>query len=253
MRVLLEGTYREVLRSTRSLSSFQIVTEESRRVDRNNFRILKNYYESCIETGLFDQVSLSYFFQEIYKLRADEIYKQEENDSIFQITAQQLDIIAYPKSEGLIMDVGGLFTLEMYPDDNDRTNMALTISAPAQEDEPMMLQAGRDTLFDLMFSLFGTDNSTKRDLSRSFELEEAGLAPLTESEIYSMVDNAMFVQTSLIELAKLRYLKKKKKSQKFKNYPILVTNIKKTLKQYGRRWRCFHLYDRRSQSSFPFT
>jgi hypothetical protein len=204
MRVLLEGTYREVLRSTRSLSSFQIVTEESRRVDRNNFRILKKYYESCIETGLFDQVSLSYFFQEIYKLRADEIYKQEENDSIFQITAQQLDIIAYPRSEGLIMDVGGLFTLEMYPDDNDRTNMALTISAPSQ-DEPLMLRAGRDTLFDLMFSLFGTDNSTKRNLNRRFELEEAGLEPLTESEIYSMVDNAMSVQTSLIELAKLRY------------------------------------------------
>jgi hypothetical protein len=128
----------------------------------------------------------------------------ERNNATFQITSKIMEIINYPKSsDGISVEAGGLFTIEIFSDDLDKSKMTLAVSPPSEfsdTDKTLLKEHGAERLFEIATSLFSSKNVTERDRNRIYDLEESGLKVLSDSEIYSIIDDAISVQNKLIQL-----------------------------------------------------
>jgi hypothetical protein len=130
----------------------------------------------------------------------------ERNNITFQITSNLMELINYPKSpDSISIEAGGLFTIEMFTDDLDKSKMTLSLNPPSEfsdTDKTLLQEQGVEQLFEIVSSLFSSKNVTERDRNRIYDLEESGLKVLSDSEIYSIIDDAISVQRRLIHLSK---------------------------------------------------
>jgi hypothetical protein len=168
--------------------------------------VIKNYYSSCVDIESSDDNVLSSFFKDLYDLQ-NEAMILENNNETFQITSKIMDIINYPKSsDGISIEAGGLFTFEIFPHDLDKSKMTLAVSPPSEfsdSDTTSLKEQGAERLFEITSSLFSPKNITERDRNRIYDLEESGLKVLSDSSIYSIIDDAISVQNKLIRLSKV--------------------------------------------------
>lgn len=206
-RTILDGTYSDLLTATKSRSSFQVDTKDGIITDKLNFQVVKNYYTSCVEVESNGNEALSSFYTDLNEL----IYETTQTDPTqFLLTSRAMEIISYPKpTDAIIIEVGGLFTMEILPKENDRTKMAIIVYPPSElnnVDMPPLLSEGSDKLFSLASSLLGFQNVTDRDRQRVSALEDTGLGMMTDPEIYSTIDDAISVQSRLLQLSKASYV-----------------------------------------------
>ncbi|KAI7901147.1 uncharacterized protein BX663DRAFT_515097 [Cokeromyces recurvatus] len=210
LRTIFDGTYETLLRSTLSLSSFQVTTKKNIDIDKANFKVLKNYYTSCIEINDADNVlNLATFYKDLNKLQL-EITELENRNISFQINDKLFDIISYPKSEeSMIIEVGGLFSIEIYHNDNNRKEMGIAIFPPSELDNiniAPLEDLSSELLYNLVSSLFSANNFTDRDRTRNSLLEDIGLKTLSNFDIYSIVDNAVSAQIELLKFSKSSFV-----------------------------------------------
>lgn len=111
----------------------------------------------------------------------------------FELTEDIFRIISEPEysTDSLVINVGGLFTLEM-----NTINKVLVLSPPRNFND-----VEYQTKIDLVMSVLGTRNFTNRDQRRIATMKTVDLVPLSNSEIYTMVDSTVSLQERLIELA----------------------------------------------------
>lgn len=205
LRTILDGTYADLLSSTISRESFRVDDEQNIKIDRHNFNIVKEYYTSCLDIDINSDEVLSKFFQDISELKSEVDYLEQQNRT-FQITTKAVDILSYPKSfDGTAIEVGGLFSIEMMPDDNHKSRMSLVLFPPGEFNdvgEAPLQDQGSEKLFELTSSLFSMANRTERDRERLVSLVDSGLNVLSDDQIYTVVDDAITVQNRLYELSK---------------------------------------------------
>ncbi|CAO3696833.1 unnamed protein product [Rhizopus stolonifer] len=183
LRTIFDGTYEDLLSFTRSLKSYQVDTKENKRVDKKNFKIIKDYFSSCVET----QSELDVFLGDLKSLQRLDSHRD------FELTEDVFRIVSEPEysTDSLVINVGGLFTLEM-----NTMNKVLMLSPPRN-----FKDVEYQTKIDLVMSVLGTRNFTNRDQRRIAIMKTIDLVPLSNSEIYTMVDNTVSLQERLIELA----------------------------------------------------
>lgn len=206
-RTILDGTYYDLLTATKSRSSFQVDTSDGINIDKLNFQVVKNYYTSCVEVDSSGNEALSSFYTDLNEL----IYETTQTDPTqFLLTSRAMEIISYPQStDAIVIEVGGLFTMEILPKETDRTKMTIIVYPPSElnnADVSPLLNEGSDKLFSLTYSLLGFQNVTDRDRERISALEATGLGMMTDPEIYSTVDDAISVQSRLLQLSKASYV-----------------------------------------------
>ncbi|CAO3646514.1 unnamed protein product [Mucor hiemalis] len=205
LRTILDGTYADLLSSTISRESFRVDGEQNIKIDRHNFKIVKDYYTSCLDIDINSGEVLSKFFQDISELKSEVDYLEQQNRT-FQITTKAVDILSYPKSfDGIAIEVGGLFSIEMMPDDNQKSRMSLVLFPPGEFNdvgEAPLQDQGSEILFELTSSLFSMANRTERDRERLVSLVDSGLNVLSDDQIHTVVDDAITVQNRLYELSK---------------------------------------------------
>ncbi|CAO0802735.1 unnamed protein product [Mucor circinelloides] len=202
-RTILDGSYFDMLTATKSRSSFQVDTKDGINIDKKNFRVVKNYYTSCIEVESSGNEALSSFFNDVDELMYE---TTQTNKTQFQLTARAMEIVSYPKStDAIVIEVGGLFTMEILPKENDRTKMTIIVYPPSEfsdtENAPLQ-DEDSNKLFSLTSSLLGFQNATDRDRERVSLLEDTGLKMMTDPEIYAIIGDAISVQSRLHELSK---------------------------------------------------
>ncbi|GAA5805723.1 hypothetical protein HPULCUR_011247 [Helicostylum pulchrum] len=205
-RMILDGSYADLLSATASKSSFLVDDEENIKVDKKNFKLVKNYYKSCLDIEINSDNVLTDFFKDISTINL-EITSLEQQNLSFRITPKTMDIISYPKPDGVVIEVGGLFTIEISPDEYDKKKMSVLLYPPSEfidaETAPLKDQ-GSEKLFELTSSLFGASNKTERDRNRLTWLTDVGLDILSDDKIYSVIDDAVTVQNRLFKLYKRR-------------------------------------------------
>ncbi len=205
LRTILDGTYADLLSSTISRSSFQVDDEQNIKVDRQNFNLVKGYYTSCLDIEINSEAVLSNFFKEVSDIKL-QIDLLEQQNKTFQIVSKTLDIISYPKSaDGVVIEVGGLFSIEMMPDDNNKSRMSMVLYPPSEFNDVDMAplkDQGSEKLFELTSSVFSAANRTERDRERLVSLVDSGLKILSDDQIYSVVDDAITVQNRLFKLSR---------------------------------------------------
>lgn len=174
-------------------------------MDRHNFNIVKGYYTSCLDIEINSDEVLSKFFKHISNIKL-QIELLEQQNKTFQITSKTVDIISYPKSaDGIVIEVGGLFSIEMMPDDNNKSRMSMVLSPPSEFNDVDMAplkDQGSEKLFELTSSVFSAANRTERDRERLVSLVDSGLKILTDDQIYNVVDDAISVQDRIYKLSK---------------------------------------------------
>lgn len=206
-RTILDGSYFDLLTATKSRSSFQVDTKDGINTDKRSFQVVKNYYTSCTEIESSGNEALSSFFNDMDEL----IYETTQtNQTQFQLTARATDIVSYPKStDAIVIEVGGLFTMEILPKENDRTTMTIIVYPPTEfndADNAPLQDEDAERLFSLASSLFGFQNATDRDRERVSLLEDTGLKMMTDPEIHVMIGDAISVQSRLHQLSKASYV-----------------------------------------------
>ncbi|CEP09245.1 hypothetical protein [Parasitella parasitica] len=202
LRTILDGSYSDLLKSTKSKSSFQVNAKNGVKIDKANFQVIKNYYTSCVQVESNGTEALSSFFTDLKELIQE---TTQYNSTAFHLTPKAMEIISYPNKlvDGIVIDVGGLFTMEMLPEQNNRTKMSIAVYPASEFDNPdaaLLLNEGPNKLVDLALPLFGYQNMTDRDLERISLLRDSGLQMMTETEIRSMVEDAVALQTKLYKL-----------------------------------------------------
>lgn len=182
-------------------------TKDGINTDKRSFQVVKNYYTSCTEIESSGNEALSSFFNDMDEL----IYETTQtNQTQFQLTARATDIVSYPKStDAIVIEVGGLFTMEILPKENDRTTMTIIVYPPTEfndADNAPLQDEDAERLFSLASSLFGFQNATDRDRERVSLLEDTGLKMMTDPEIHVMIGDAISVQSRLHQLSKASYV-----------------------------------------------
>lgn len=217
LRTILDGTYADLLSSTISRESFQVNNEQNIKIDRHNFRLVKDYYSSCLDIDINSDEVLQKFFHDISELKSEVDYLEQQNRT-FQITSKAVDILSYPRSsDGLAIEVGGLFSIEMMPDDTRKSRMSLVLFPPGEFNdatEAPLQDQGSDKMFELTSSLFSMANRTERDRERLVSLVDTGLKVLSDDQIHTVVDDAISVQNRLFELSKQTLVENLLKHQK---------------------------------------
>ncbi|KAI8369908.1 hypothetical protein EDC96DRAFT_588764 [Choanephora cucurbitarum] len=202
-RTILEGEYHDLLHATTSHSSFQVTTKKDREKDEETFQVIKNYYTSCVDIESTGYDAFKPFFSELKQLTT---ITTTEAQKQLRLTPSIIDVVSYPRSgDGIAIEVGGLFSIEFVPDDNDKSKMALGIMPPysfQELDVAPLTDIEFETLYRTIHSVLGYSNATERDRERLNVLYHAGLQPLASSDIYSMMDNALSVQKRLFRLTK---------------------------------------------------
>ncbi|RCI04941.1 hypothetical protein CU098_012866, partial [Rhizopus stolonifer] len=203
-RTILDGTYNDLLHSTMSHSSYQVTTKKEKEIDRKNFQVMKDYYSSCVDVDMNDGSVFQHFFRDLNRLKKRTMSIDPKTQ--LQISARTIDTISYSKTtDGLVIDAGGLFTMEIVPDDKNKSQMALAVSPPSEfnnvESAPLD-DLDPETLYQIVSSALGYKNSTERDRDRLSHLKRSGLQTISDSDIYSLVDSAISVQKRLYHLTK---------------------------------------------------
>lgn len=205
LRTILDGSYADLVAATISRSSFQLDDEASIKVDEKNFQIMKDYYDSCVDIDINSDQVLEEFFEDIYNIKL-ETERLERDNNTFQITSKIMEIVSYPNlADGMVIDVGGLFSIEILPDDEDKSRMAFMVYPPSEFADASIASLedqGSEKLFELTSSVFSTANKTERDRDRLTYLTDSGLDALSDDKMYSMVDDAISVQKKLLKLSK---------------------------------------------------
>lgn len=204
--MILDGSYTDLLSATASKSSFLLDDEENIKIDKKNFKLVKNYYKSCLDIEINSDNVLTDFFKDISTINL-EITSLEQQNLSFRITQKTMDIISYPKSDGVVIEVGGLFTIEISPDEYNKKKMSILLYPPSEfvdADIAPLKDQGSEKLFELTSSLFGVSNKTERDRNRLTWLTDADLDILSDDKIYSVIDDAVTVQNRLFKLYKKR-------------------------------------------------
>ena len=206
LRTILDGSYADLLGSTISRSSFGVENEQNVKIDRQNFNIMKEYYNSCLDIDINSDETLHKFYRDISHIKL-QLEQLEAYNLTFQITSKTAHILSYPKSaDGVVIEMGGLFSIEMMPDDLNKSRMSIVLYPPSEFNDVDMApftDQGADKLFELTSSVFSTANRTTRDRERLVSLKRAGLQALSDDKIYTIVDDAMSVQNRLFKLSKL--------------------------------------------------
>jgi hypothetical protein len=201
----MDGTYADLLGSTISPSSFQLDNHTNIKKDAENFQIMKDYYDSCVDIEINSDEVLAQFFEDIYNIKLEAELLEQQNKT-FQITSEIMEIISYPNlADGIVIDAGGLFSIEILPDDEDKTKMAFMIYPPSEFAHVSIApfkEQGSEKLYELVSSVFSTANGTERDRDRLTSLLDIGLHALSDDRMYFMVDDAISVQNKLFQLSK---------------------------------------------------
>ncbi|KAI9476504.1 MAG: hypothetical protein EXX96DRAFT_652130 [Benjaminiella poitrasii] len=207
LRTILEGSYNDLLSSTLSQTSFQVTTKENISIDEANFKVLKDYYVSCTDLDADGTLKLATFYEDLDNLQS-EIVASESKNSSFTINDKIFDIISYPKStESLVVEVGGLFTVEIFPDYGNGRVTGISVFPPTELiddiDIAPLKDQGQELLFNLVASLFSSNNLTNRDRDRISLLEDTDLlSTLSDSDIYAIIDDVISVQSKLLQISK---------------------------------------------------
>ncbi|KAI8972993.1 hypothetical protein BDB01DRAFT_808282 [Pilobolus umbonatus] len=204
LRVILDGTYSDLLEATHSPSSFLVDNERGRKIDKKIFKTIQDYYVSCKDAGFYTNDGFYDLFQDINILTYEMSY-QETTDTPFHITSDMITYLSYPKStDSLMISMGGLFALEVVPSVENRTEMSILLTTPFEFEDVQQipfLEHGREALIGVVFSIFSSNNDTDRERERLELLQQHQLHPMTDAEIYSMVDKAIAVQKKLYNLS----------------------------------------------------
>lgn len=197
LRAIFDGSYEDLLSATISLKSYQVDDKNNRKIDKKNFSLLKNYYTACVDVQTYESDILLPFLMDL-KVLQDETKNQIKRKDIFQITPILMDILSSPQysSDGMVVDVGGLFSLEIYSNNIDTSRKFFLLTPPKDNKEYEY-----KTMMDLASSVLGSKNSTERDQNRIKLMEEIGMETLSNPELYAMVDSTVSLQERLIELA----------------------------------------------------
>lgn len=203
LRMILDGTYKDLLSATLSRSSFQVEHADDIKIDKKNFGIIQDYYNSCLDIEINSDNVLSSFFQDLSQLKYEEEFSQQQNLT-FRITPNIMTILTYPKSsDSIIIEVGGLFSMEISPDATDKKIMSIALYPPSEFNDLYVApfqDEGSTKLFGLVSSVFGMKNSTARDRDRLSYLMESGLEALSDDKLYTLVEDAITVQQRLFQL-----------------------------------------------------
>ncbi|KAI7879828.1 uncharacterized protein EV154DRAFT_450821 [Mucor mucedo] len=203
LRMILDGTYKDLLSATLSRSSFQVEHADDIKIDKKNFGIIQDYYNSCLDIEINSDNVLSSFFQDLSQLKYEEEFSQQQNLT-FHITPNIMTILTYPKSsDSIIIEVGGLFSMEISPDAIDKKIMSIALYPPSEFNDLYVApfqDEGSTKLFGLVSSVFGMKNSTARDRDRLSYLMESGLEALSDDKLYTLVEDAITVQQRLFQL-----------------------------------------------------
>lgn len=202
--MILDGTYTDLLSATLSRSSFQVEHADSIKIDKKNFGIIQDYYTSCLDIEINSDNVFSSFFQDIRILKSEEELFEQKNLT-FHITPSIMTILTYPKSsDSIIIEVGGLFSMEISPDAFDKKIMSIALYPPSEFNDLYVApfqDEGSTKLFGLVSSVFGKKNATARDRNRLSYLVESGLEALSDDKLYIVVDDAITVQQRLFQLS----------------------------------------------------
>lgn len=202
--MILDGTYTDLLSNTISRQSFQVDNPDGIKIDKKNFRIVQDYYTSCIDIEINSDNVLFNFFQDISQLKLEQALLERRNLT-FHITPNAMSMLSYPKSsDSIVIEVGGLFSMEISPDAFDKKIMSVTLYPPSEFNDLQVAplkDEGSSKLFELVSSVFGTKNSTERDRNRLIYLTDSDLEALSDDKLYTLVDDAIAVQERLFELA----------------------------------------------------
>lgn len=197
LRAIFDGSYEDLLSATISPKSYQVDDKNNRKIDKKNFRLLKNYYTACVDVQTYESDMLLPFLMDL-KVLQDETKNQIKRKDTFQITPILMDILSSPQysSDGMVVDVGGLFSLEIYSNNIDPSRKFFLLTPPKDNKEYEY-----KTMMDLASSVLGSKNSTERDQNRIKLMEEIGMETLSNPELYAMVDSTVSLQERLVELA----------------------------------------------------
>lgn len=206
MRSILESSFNDLLSSAISLDDFQLDTAENKEIDEANFQLVKDYYNSCNDIDINDgDDRLKAFFEEYQKLNL-QVYYQARSEMPFTINRQIMDIISYPNSnDDIIIEVGGLYSIELSYDEEDRNKMSLFIYPPLDfenRDTAPLTDYTNKQLIELFASLFSPESFTERDIKRVNHMEALNIQTLSEKDIRSIVESAISVQNRLLSLSK---------------------------------------------------
>jgi hypothetical protein len=197
LRAIFDGSYEDLLSATISPKSYQVDDKNNRKIDKKNFNLLKDYYTACIDVQTYESDILLPFLMDL-KVLQDETKNQIKRKDTFQITPILMDILSSPQYslDGMVVDVGGLFSLEIYSNNIDTSRKFFLLTPPKDNKEYEY-----KTMMDLASSVLGSKNYTERDQNRIKLMEEIGMETLSNPELYAMVDSTVSLQERLVELA----------------------------------------------------
>ncbi|CAO3685888.1 unnamed protein product [Rhizopus microsporus] len=204
LRTIFEGSYQDLLSSTLSPSSFQVDSQENRNIDKMNYKLIKNYYSSCVDVDTYGEEGIPFFLKDLARLQRELEYQKEWKDS-FSISTNIFNLISYPHptTDGLVIDIGGLFSLEIFSDNKDSTKKSLILTPPKAFTETgniPLKEFEYQNLIDLTSSVLGLQNHTERDRRRLRLMEDNGIKTFTSERIYNAVDSAITLQTKLFKI-----------------------------------------------------
>lgn len=197
LRAIFDGSYEDLLSATISPKSYQVDDKNNRKIDKKNFNLLKDYYTACVDVQTYESDILLPFLMDL-KVLQDETKNQIKRKDTFQITPILMDILSSPQYslDGMVVDVGGLFSLEIYSNNIDTSKKFFLLTPPKDNKEYEY-----KTMMDLVSSVLGSKNYTERDQNRIKLMEEIGMETLSNPELYAMVDSTVSLQERLVELA----------------------------------------------------
>lgn len=204
LRTIFEENYQDLLSSTLSPSSFQVDSQENRNIDKMNYKLIKNYYSSCVDVDTYGEEGIPFFLKDLTRLQRELEYQKKWKDS-FSISTNIFNLISYPypTTDGLAIDIGGLFSLEIFSDNKDSTKKSLILTPPkafTEAENIPLKEFEYQNLIDLTSSVLGLQNHTERDRRRLRLMEDNGIKTFTSERIYDAVDSAITLQTKLFKI-----------------------------------------------------